>query len=132
MEDVDCCVDIPVVGSPAGGTHPMPYTKVFDLFVAVPAARASLTGRIEAVYEDDLLSIPVGLVLKLPTDLTEGCVRYRLRKMVVFDHALSVQVFQADGIVAAYQIQQYLLFVDNGIPEVLPFLSHDSNNTYYA
>ena len=80
VENIDGGIDVPAARSTASGTYPtMPYTQVFDTGVAIPATGTSLTGWEEAVYEDDLLPVPVGLVLQLTADLTE----YRIGDLIL-------------------------------------------------
>ena len=68
MEDIDCSIGISVKGCPAFRTDPVPYLKVFRTGPLCSAHRASLAGRIEAAYGDELLPVPCSLVGELPAE----------------------------------------------------------------
>lgn len=74
MEDIDCGVGISIKGCPAFGTDPVPYLEVFRTGPLRSAFRASLAGRIETVYGDELLPVPLSLVGELSAELAPACI----------------------------------------------------------
>ena len=74
MKDVDSGVVVSVVGSPAVWASPLPYFEVLNRRILVVADRASLAGREEAVYRDQLPSVPLCFVGELPSELAPSSV----------------------------------------------------------
>ena len=70
---------------------------------------AKLAGRIEAVYCDDLSTIPLSLIFQHSAELAPGCIRNRFCQMVILYHVLGSQILQADHIILPDQSGRQLL-----------------------
>ena len=95
---------------------PEPDAEVFDLLIAASAAAASLAGWKEPVDDDEFLTIPVGLVGKLPADFSPCGVHNIERELVVLHHVFRGQVLYADDVIAPHKLRRHLM--DGVIPLV--------------
>ena len=95
---------------------PEPDVEVFDLFVAVSTAAASLAGWEEPVDDDEFLAVPAGLVGKLPADFAPCGVSNMEREFMILHHVSGGQVLHADDVIAPYELRRHL--VDGVIPLV--------------
>src|SRR5436190_16825502 len=83
-KDVLCGVDVPVVPGAAARARPVPGGQA-QLREQVPARAAGLGGRVPAVDDDQLASVPLALVLELPAELAPAAVGDRAGKPTVAD-----------------------------------------------
>lgn len=75
----------------------------------VATARACLAVRVPAIHHDDLTAAPRRLVLQLAVQLTRSHVSDCPRQATISEHALHVQVFNANGVEAASNIRAQLM-----------------------
>ena len=73
-KDIDSGVVVSVVSGPAGGTSPLPHIEILGARPLFAADRAGLAGREEAVYRDQLPSVPLRFVGELPAELAPSSV----------------------------------------------------------
>ena len=85
-KDIDSGVVVSVVGSPAVWASPLPYIEILGTRPLFAADRAGLAGREEAVYRDQLPSVPLRFVGELPAELAPSSVHDGLGQLMVFNH----------------------------------------------
>lgn len=88
---------------------PEPDAEVFDLLVSASAAAASLAGWKESVDDNKLLSIPAGLVGKLPADFSPRGISDMERELVASHHILGRQTLDADDIIVTNKLCSHLM-----------------------
>ena len=94
-QDVHCCVLVAVVVGLALGAIPLANGQR-QSFNDVPAGRAPLARRVEAINALQYLAVLVALVLEHPADRAQRGVGEAAGEAVVLDHATHVQVLDAD------------------------------------
>lgn len=77
QQNIDTGIFVPLALRLTFRTLPLPNTKVFDLWVLIPASRTGLTGREEAVHAVDGSAVPFRLVEEhlletSPTGITDS------------------------------------------------------------
>ena len=75
IQDVLCCIYIPVVDSAAYWASPLSHRQIFRSWPLCAADGAKLAGWKEAVSRYHLPSIPCRLILQLPPKLAPGSIR---------------------------------------------------------
>jgi hypothetical protein len=91
-------VDVAVVMHTAAGAIPVADALRHRLH-HMPASRASLTAREEAIHLHQGASVPVGLVLQLPDQLAPRCISDRAAVSLAAQHPLHAQVLDGDQLV---------------------------------
>lgn len=96
-------VHVPVVGHPTIRTGP--YSDLQRHFRLHRAARATgLAAGRPAVYHHNIPAVPLGLVFNLPAQLRQPAISNRLAQTAVSQHALDIQILQADHLVFVHQL----------------------------
>ena len=108
-KNILCGIDVSVMECTALRASPASDAKVFDIFVAVSAAAASLAGGEEPVNDDEFLAVPAGLVGKLPADFPPCSVRNMERELMVLHHVLCGQVFHTDDVILLNEFRCHLM-----------------------
>ena len=97
-------IDITVMHCSALRASPEPDTQVFDSFVLITAATASLAGGEEPVYDDEFLPIPACFVSKLPANFAPCGICNMERKFMIPHHVFGGQVFYTNDVVAPHKL----------------------------
>ena len=105
MKDVYSSVVVSVVGSPAVWASPLANLKILGARPLFAAGGASLTGWEEAVYDNQLPAVPLGLVGELPAELAPSSVHDGLGQLMVFNHIAGRQVLDTNDIILANDIR---------------------------
>ena len=109
-------VMIPVVFRTAVRAYPGADAQIFCIFVLIAADGAELGRGEEGIHNGDILPVPGGLVLQLPSELIEGSVANGTRYMVVLHHAFGVQVLDTDNVILSHQVCGSFL---NSVPPLI-------------
>ena len=73
-KDIDSGVVVSVVSGPAGGTSPVTNLEILGAGPLLTAGGAELAGWEEAVYRDQLPSVPLRFVGELPAEFAPSSV----------------------------------------------------------
>ena len=120
MKDVYSSVVVSVVGSPAVWASPLANLKILGARPLFAADRAGLAGREEAVYRDQLPSVPLCLVGELPAELAPGGVHNGLGQLMIFNHIAGRQVLNTNDIILANDIRgQLMQYIPTLVGDVL-------------
>ena len=112
-KDVIGGVDVPVVPGAAGRASPLAGGQA-EVCEPVPARRAGLGRGVPAVDHDQVATVPLALVVKLPAELAPPAIRDRPGQVSVADQAGDSEVFDHDHIVRAGQASA------GAVQEILP------------
>ena len=102
MQNVDGCINVPVVCASAVGAAPAPISQL-QRSVANTTSGTQLCRRKEPVHMYDIAAIPVPFVCQLPHEFRPTRILDRHCQRMILQHTGHVQIFQPDHLVLVDQ-----------------------------
>ena len=114
-QNIECCVLVSIVYSPAFRAAPLADRQWKSIY-GVPAVVTPFAGGEEAIHFHKCFPIPLTLVLQEPPEQGHRGIVERASNAVVLDHSPYVEVLDADGVEAPYDVGScFVHLIETGV-----------------